>query len=270
MAIHASLQLYTVDTLLRNDLSGTLAALSEMGLRHVESFEFVDRAADLASALRQHGLTSPTGHAQFLTDRFEIGDEIYIAPIWEKTLEAAATMGIRVLIDPLVPLHRWRTADDIRQTAAQLNSRALDAAAYDIVVGYHNHSQEFITSFDGQSGYELFVSELDPEVVVELDLFWAAIARQDVVRLVSHLGSRLRAVHVKDGVIGEDPFKRDILTLDGIEQRPAGLGEVPISAALAAATALEYAVIEFDVVRGDRLVAISESLAYLRRSGVTT
>ena len=53
---------------LTKDLDGTLARLSAMGLRHVEAFNFVGRAAELAEAFTRHGLAAKTGHATFLSD----------------------------------------------------------------------------------------------------------------------------------------------------------------------------------------------------------
>ena len=82
---------------------------------------------------------------------------------------------------------------------------AKEAADHGLKVGYHNHAQEFAADVDGVNGYEYFASLLDDEVVLELDLFWAATAGHDVVALLGRLGDRVKALHIKDGVIGENP-----------------------------------------------------------------
>jgi hypothetical protein len=56
-----SVQLYAVNDRLTDDLDGTLARLSRMGLRHVEAFNFVTRPAGLAEAFARHGLAAKTG-----------------------------------------------------------------------------------------------------------------------------------------------------------------------------------------------------------------
>ena len=43
-------------------------------------------------------------------------------------------------------------------------------------VGYHNHGHELEANIDGQTGLELLASLLDPRVVLEVDLYWAARA----------------------------------------------------------------------------------------------
>ena len=47
------------------------------------------------------------------------------------------------------------------------------------------------------------------------------------------------------------------------DQVPAGRGDVPLAAALAAGTAIEYAVVEFDKYAGDIFEGIAGSYAYL-------
>ena len=47
------------------------------------------------------------------------------------------------------------------------------------------------------------------------------------------------------------------------DQQPAGQGDVPLAAVLAADTAIEYAVIEFDHYEGDIFEGIAESYRFL-------
>jgi sugar phosphate isomerase/epimerase len=105
--------------------------------------------------------------------------------------------------------------------------------------------------------------------VLELDVFWAATAHQDVPALLGRLGPRVRALHVKDGVVGADPF----LALSDfdpthLDQRPAGQGDLAILDILSAARSAELAVIEFDHVAGDVFEAIGASVEFLHRAGV--
>ena len=137
-------------------------------------------------------------------------------------------------------------------------------------VGYHNHAQEFVADIDGINGYEYFASLLDDEVALELDLFWAATARVDVTALLGRLGDRVKALHVKDGVIGENPFVVGSAGLDKstLDQRSAGQGELPLLDYLAAAPACEYAVIEFDFFPGDIFDGVRGSVEFLNANGI--
>jgi sugar phosphate isomerase/epimerase len=262
-----SVQLYAVNNQLTEDLDGTLARLSDLGLRHVEAFNFVDRAPELAEAFSRHGLTASTGHAPFLSDEIRIRDTVRPVPAQTDVFEAAQALGIDILIDPFVSSDRWLDEEQIAATADRLNQAAERAADYGLRVGYHNHTQEFAATFGGRSGFEVFAGQLRDEVTIELDLFWALTAKQDVPALLGRLGDRVRALHVKDGLPGPDPAVApyDRTTLD---QRPAGQGALPLEDCLAAAPSAEFAVIEFDYYPGDIFDAIEASVSYLNEHGV--
>lgn len=256
-----SIQLYTVKDALSADLPGTLARVAALGFRNVEQYGFVGRAAELRAAQDAAGLVSPSGHAQFLTE----GPD---APPIEKVLDDAATLGIGFLIDPMTAPERWAGPDDVAKTAERINAVAALGADRGIRVGYHNHAQEFHHSFDGVSAYETFVAQLDPAVQLELDAYWAAVGGEDVPALVARLGDRLKALHVKDGATGYDPFKTGEFKPELLGQTVAGTGEVPLTAALDAASSLELAVVEYDFVPGDLFDAIAGSVAFLAERGI--
>lgn len=265
-----SIQLYTVNDRLVADPDGTLARLAGMGITQVEAYAFVDRAESLAAAFAQHGLTARTGHAPLASDEIRRGDVVLPVPALEDVFSAAKTLGLEYVIDPFVPIERWLDAGQIEATATRLNEVAQQAAEHGLKVGYHNHAQEFVADVDGVNGYEYFASLLDAEVVLELDLFWAATAGQDVVALLGRLGDKVKALHVKDGVIGENPFVVGAPLLDKttLDQRAAGQGELPLLEAIAASPSTEYAVIEFDYVPGDIFEAVQGSADFLISNGI--
>ncbi|WP_159502207.1 sugar phosphate isomerase/epimerase [Microbacterium sp. 18062] len=265
-----SVQLYSVDDQLAEDLDGTLRRLAGLGLRQVEAFDFVRRASELRTALDRHGLVARTGHATFLSDELRFGDSVVAVPPRAETFSAARELGLSIVIDAFVPPARWADAAEIERTASLLNAAAAEAAEHGLRVGYHNHAHEFAHEFDGRSGYELLVGRLDEAVVLELDAYWAAVAGQDVPALLGRLGDRVRAVHVKDGPLPqEDPLSSGApFDPAALGQQPAGRGEVPLGLILDAAVAIEYAVIEFDHYGGDVFDGIAQSIAYLRERGI--
>jgi sugar phosphate isomerase/epimerase len=256
-----SIQLYTVKDALSADLPGTLARLAGLGFRNVEQYGFVGRAAELRAAQDAAGLLSPSGHASFLTDGAD-------TPSLEQVFDDAETMGIELLIDPFTAAERWTSPDEVAQIAERINEAASRAAGRGIRIGYHNHDQEFAHSFDGVTAYETFVAQLDPAVVLELDAYWATVGGQDVEALVTRLGSRLKALHVKDDSTPLESLKTGQFRPEGGTQVAAGTGSVPLTAALDAASSLELAVIEFDSVPGDVFEAIAGSAAFLAERGI--
>jgi sugar phosphate isomerase/epimerase len=112
--------------------------------------------------------------------------------------------------------------------------------------------------FDGVTGLEVLAGLLDDRVVLEVDLYWVSRGGVDPVALLQRLGDRVIAVHAKDGTL--DPA---LSAYPPADQVPAGDGAVPLVEAIAAAPALELAIVEFDHYEGDLWAAIERSRVYL-------
>ncbi|MDR2997123.1 MAG: sugar phosphate isomerase/epimerase [Microbacterium sp.] len=265
-----SVQLYTLAAEFTADMEGSLDRLAAIGLRNVEAFDFVGRPDQIRAALDASGLASPTGHAPLLSDELWTPDGSIPTPAPEVVFEAAAKIGMKTVIDPFVDPARWLTLDGVTDIADRLNRLADTAAAFGLEVGYHNHAQEFVADFDGESAYERFVALTDDRVIIELDLYWALVGGQDVPALVGRLGDRLVAAHVKDGIAPVvNPFGPDAGEFGSaaLDQRHAGTGDVPLAEALRAASALQYAIIEYDNAPGDVYADIAASYAFLTDGG---
>jgi sugar phosphate isomerase/epimerase len=237
-----AVQLYTLRHALENDLPGTIKKVADIGFTQVEPYNFVATAAELGAALKANGLTAPSGHAPLLSEN------------QEAIFAAAKELGITTVIDPYLPAEHWQSAEDIQSTAAKLNAAAKKGAEYGIRVGYHNHAWELESVIDGQTALEYCAGLLDPELVLEVDTYWVAVAGQDPVELLHRLGDRVKFIHIKDGP----------LTTDTKAQLPAGQGKIAVWDVIAAVTSLEVGVVEFDDYSGDIFEGIAESLAYLQ------
>ena len=257
-----SVQLWTVRSELESDLDGTLARLSEIGYTRVEAFGFVDRADELAAAFARHGLTSPTGHAPLASD-VENPFATLDAPSNDQVFAAAAKLGMTTVIDPFVAPDRWQAIDEITKTADLLNAAAVTAAEHGITVGYHNHNHELLSMIDGRHALEVFAELLSPEVVLEVDLYWAAAGGADVVPLVERLGDRVVALHIKDGTLQPVPTLGEVPT----DQVPAGTGVIPLAGALEAAASARFAIVEFDDYPGDIWQGVTAGFEYLESKG---
>jgi sugar phosphate isomerase/epimerase len=236
-----SLQLYTLRNAISEDLPGTIKKVADIGFTQVEPYNFVATAKELGAALKENGLTAPSGHAPLLS---QDQDEIFAA---------AKELGISTVIDPFLPAEHWQKAEDIQATAEKLNQAAKKGAEYGIRVGYHNHAWELESIIDGRTALEYFESLLDPELVLEVDTYWVAVGGQDPVDILAKLGDRVKFIHIKDGP----------LTRDNKAQQPAGQGKVPVMDVIAAAASLEVGVVEFDDYAGDIFDGIAQSLAFL-------
>jgi sugar phosphate isomerase/epimerase len=230
-----SVQLYSVRDAFATDPCGTLSRLAGLGFRQVEPYGVVENLPALRSGLPAFGLSAPTAHANL------------IGADQPAVFVAAADCGIGTVIHPMVEAARWQDDAAVIATATALNEAAKAGAEHGVTVGYHNHWWELESR-----RFDLFVSHLDPAVVLEVDTYWATAGGEDAPALLRRLGDRVRAIHVKDGA----------LATDGSGQVPAGRGRVPIRAVLTAAPdALR--VIEFDRYDGDIFEGLAASYAYL-------
>ncbi len=260
-----SVQLYTLRDAIAADLQGTVERVRAIGYERVEPYAFDQNAAAYARAFADAGVTAPTGHASVI-DRDDPS----------AVFDAAAQLGMDVVIDPFIPTDRWRTADDAIAIADRVNALAEQAKSRGLRFGYHNHQWEFTNRVDGRPVYELFVERLAPDVVLEVDTFWATVGGADVPGVLRSLGERVVAIHVKDGEVTGDiatalPSAQSALVVpDALRaafenQTPAGQGEVDVPAILAAAPQA-LRVVEFDSYRGDVFEGIAQSLAWLQEN----
>ena len=243
-----SLQLYTLRNAIQEDLPATIRRVAEIGFTQVEPYNFVATAKELGAALKENGLTAPSGHAPLLS---QDQDEIFAA---------AKELGISTVIDPFIPADRWQSAEDVQATAAQLNEAAKKGAEYGVRVGYHNHQWELESIIERRTALEYFADLLDPELVLEVDTYWVAVGGQDPVDILTKLGNRVKFIHIKDGP----------LTTDTKAQLPAGKGKMAVLDVIAAAKSLEAGVVEFDDYDGDIFDGIAQSLKFLQESTSAT
>jgi sugar phosphate isomerase/epimerase len=235
-----SVQLYTVRDALAQDFDGTLSKLAAFGFTQVEPFAFVNFADELRSGLATNGLTAPTAHIHLLGEDHDA------------ICELAAELGIQTIIEPYVDSTRWQSEPDVSEIASELNAVAAKAAGYGLRVGYHNHHFELESKISGVHALEVLADRVAPEVVLEVDTYWAYAGGADVPALLTRLGERVVALHIKDG----DG------TLDTSKQVPVGSGVVPVWDIIdAAPEALR--VVELDDSETDLLEAVRASREFL-------
>jgi sugar phosphate isomerase/epimerase len=235
-----SVQLYTVREALEQDFEGTLGQLAAFGFTQVEPFALLNFADELRNGLARNDLSAPTTHMHLLG---EDQDAVFAL---------AAELGIEIVIEPYVDPARWQSEADISEVASELNAAANKAADYGLRVAYHNHHFELESKISGVHGLEVLADRLNPEVVLEVDTYWAYAGGADVPALITRLGDRVVALHLKDG----DG------SLDTTKQVPLGSGVLPVWDIIAAAPdALR--VVELDDSETDLLEAVREGREFL-------
>lgn len=185
------LQLYTVRDIFQKDPVGTLEKVAKVGYREVEfgggGYDQMDPAM-LRRTTDRLGLKVPSVHIGYdaLLNRFD------------QSLAMAQTLGVDTVVLPyMTDEHRteqgWQAAlPNFTRFATQLKAAGLGFA-------YHNHDFEFTQKPGGTSLFDRMLQGTDPALVkVELDLYWAGFAGENVAALIDRLAPRLYSYHVKD------------------------------------------------------------------------
>jgi sugar phosphate isomerase/epimerase len=185
------LQLYTIRDLFALDPMAALEAVAGIGYREIEfgggGYDAMDHAA-LRRKMDELGLVAPSIHVGFdaLTGKMD------------ETIAMARTLGANTIVLPyMTEAYRepaaWRAAvADFNRFAERLKKEQLGFA-------YHHHDFEFTLKDGDRSLFDVMLADVDPALVgIELDIFWAVKAGQDVKALIHRLPGRIYAYHVKD------------------------------------------------------------------------
>lgn len=193
------LQLYTIRSVLRDDVDGVLGKVAEMGYDEVELFNFTAEGyygkspAEMRALLEQLGMTTPATHVSMQPLRDNL----------DGLIEAAHTIGHQYLICPWLAPDDRRTIDDYKRHAAFFNEVGRKCREAGIRFGYHNHDFEF-KAIDGRIPYDVLLDETDASLVMmEMDLYWIIKGGQDPLAYFERHPGRFHLCHVKDMAGGE-------------------------------------------------------------------
>lgn len=151
---------------------------------------------------------------------------------------------------------KFRTGQDGYREFAKLMS---DIAVtlkdqHDLQFVYHNHDFEF-ERFDGMTGMEILLTESDPAVGFELDLYWVQAGGGSPADWIRKVAGRMQVVHLKD------------MAIVNRKQIFAEIGEGNMNYKeiinVCRETGVDWFVVEQDVCRRDPFESLEISLRYL-------
>lgn len=195
-------QLYTVRSLMAQNVEDTLRRVAEIGYQEVEFAGLFNRTPSaMRATLDSLGLAAPSTHI----DVREIAPERI-----SQQLDTANTLGNRYLVVAFLAPELRRTLDDWKRVAARFNAAGEAAKARGIQFAYHNHDFEFVP-IDGQVPFDVLLQASDPSLVrIELDLYWITKAGGDPAAYFNRWPARFPMVHVKDSAGPPDHQMRDV------------------------------------------------------------
>ena len=186
-------QLYTVRSLMENDVAGTLEQVAAVGYDEVEfAGYFGHSAAEIREMLDQVGLVAPAAHVGI--DRLR--DDL------SAVLDEAQTVGHQYIVCPWLAEDQ-RSIEQYKEHAAFFNEVGAACKEAGIQFAYHNHDFEFFVT-DGVAPYDLLLDETEADLVqMELDLYWITQAGHDPMAYFERNPGRYPLSHVKDMADGE-------------------------------------------------------------------
>lgn len=240
------LQLYTVRSLMEDDVASTLQAVAAAGYTEVETAGMFGLPAPAFRVLMDRaGLVSPAAHIPIEALRRDPAT----------VFAAAETLGQRWIVVPWLG-EAERTVEGYRRVAGDLDRLGPRARERGLRMAYHNHDFEFETLPDGQRGWDILLEGTDPDVVdIELDIYWASAAGQDPIAIFEAHPGRFPLWHLKD-----------MATRQGVPvQTSVGQGDIdfPRLFAHARQAGLRHGFVEEDNP-ADPLASIRASHDYLR------
>lgn len=186
--IPIGLELYSVRGELAKDPRGTLKAVAEMGYEGVEFAGFPSSdPQEIKGMLDEFHLVccgSHTGWALVQQDKLT------------ETVAFNQALGNRYLIVPGLPGELTKSRADWMSTAQRFNEIAAKLTPQGMATGYHNHAAEF-HPLDGETGWDIFFSHTNPEVIMQLDTGNAMSGGADPVAILKKFPGRAETVHVK-------------------------------------------------------------------------
>jgi sugar phosphate isomerase/epimerase len=272
------INLYTVRDSLAKEPEKTYRALADLGVRRIEVRP--NHLHEHAAYVRGAGLTPVH---MFIESALITGDwEAALAmqramakrmnqpepkagaprPTLEEMAALAKQFGIRRLgISYLQPAERPAAVARINEAVEKLDSLGLGFY-------YHNHAW----GFDGAAGatfMDRLHKEAHPKLRLELDLFWATIGGEDVVRMLGQWKGRVASLHIKD-VAADAPRQKSEANMPRTAFKEVGAGILNWPQVLRAAwdAGVEEYLIEQDFTPHDPIESVRQSVRFLRQTNL--
>jgi sugar phosphate isomerase/epimerase len=243
-----SVQLYSLREEVATDFPAVLARLGAKGYPGVELAGFGGLTHDqLSRALTDAGLTLSSAHVGITDDLDEFG----------AALDAHQSLGCDTVVIPMLPPDTFSDLEGVRAAADRVNAARELTNARGLTLGYHNHYWELTAMPDGRPALVHLFEHLAPDVIAEVDIYWAQVGGTDPQELVTELGTRVGLLHVKDGPA--DTPKHPMVAV--------GDGVVDVPGVLAASPAARWHIVELDRCATDMFDAVERSYDYLVGNG---
>jgi sugar phosphate isomerase/epimerase len=214
------IQLYSIRDDMKKDPAGTLKALADMGYKHVEHANYVDRkfygwtATEFKKRLDDLGLKMPSGHTVMGARHWDDSKKDF-TDLWRYTVEDAAVVGQQFVISPSIGQDLRKSKDSLLKYMDIFNKSGELCKKSGMKFGYHNHDFEFSEILDGEPMYDIMLKNTDPKLVMQqLDIGNLYNGGAKAIDVVKKFPGRFESMHVKDEILaggGNEKYESTIL-----------------------------------------------------------
>src|SRR5271165_2876380 len=189
--IPVGLELFSVRNELKEDLTGTVTKVAQMGYEDVEFFApyyswTPAQAKDVRKLLDDLGIRCLSTHN---------GPKSFTAEGMPLAIELNSIIGSKYVV--LASAGRIKDLDGWKTVAETLNHGAEGMKSAGLKVGYHNHQLEFIP-VDGKRPMEVLAANTSKDVMLQLDVGTCIESKSDPVEWINQNPGRIRSVHMKE------------------------------------------------------------------------
>jgi sugar phosphate isomerase/epimerase len=246
------LQLYSVRDDMKKDVKTTVEKVGAMGYKFVEAAGFSDGKfygmdpVDFKKLCKTNGLQFLGSHS---------GQDLPDDANWDKTMawwdmciDAHAAAGVKWIVQPSMGEEAYNSLDGLKKYVEYFNVVGEKCKAKGIKFGYHNHSKEFTTVFEGKPIYDWMLELTDPKkVMFEMDLYWTVHGGKDPVDYFNKYPGRFMLWHIKDEKELGASGKMDFKTIFASKKK----------------SGLKYGIVEVEKYDFEPLVSCKKSLEYM-------
>ncbi len=239
------LQLYTIRDAMATDVPGSLKQVSDAGYKYVELANYADgkfygyEPSEFLKMVNDLGMEILSSHTQVEAAGVTLDNA-------KKMAEDHARLGVKYCIQPWVVEEARKTIDSYKKMVADWNIVGGIMKEHGIMFGYHNHNFEFDTVEGKIPYFDVMLAELDKDLVtMEIDIFWASKAGQNLVDIFNRYPGRFQIFHMKDMFTQEAPY---YTTVGEDDFAPVGAGVINFKEILAAKdiAGMKYMIVEQD------------------------
>ncbi len=213
-------QLYSIREDMKKDPLGSLTKLAEMGYKHVEHANYVNRkfygwtAKEFRKVLDDLGLKMPSGHTVMGKPHWDDAKKDF-TDLWKYTVEDAAVLGQELVISPWLDAALRTTTSDLKRYMEVFNKSGELCKKSGMRFGYHNHDFEFSQKLDGVTVFDLILDNTDPSLVAQqLDIGNMINGGGQPEEILKKYPGRFVSMHVKDEILassGHEKYESTIL-----------------------------------------------------------